>query len=47
MMKNIIKYEDFLNEKKGPCWLGYKQVGMKTKKGKMVPNCVKENKSNG
>lgn len=25
----------------GPCWPGYKQVGMKEKGGKMVPNCVK------
>ena len=25
-----------------PCWTGYKQVGMKKKGGKMVPNCVKE-----
>lgn len=25
---------------KGPCWDGYKQVGMKKKGGKMVPNCV-------
>ena len=25
-----------------PCWDGYKQVGMKKKGGKMVPNCVKE-----
>ena len=23
-----------------PCWEGYKQVGMKEKDGKMVPNCV-------
>lgn len=25
-----------------PCWKGYKQLGMKTKDGKKVPNCVKE-----
>ena len=25
-----------------PCWDGYKQVGMKKKGGKMVPNCVSE-----
>jgi len=25
-----------------PCWDGYKQVGMKKKGNKMVPNCVKE-----
>ena len=24
------------------CWVGYKQVGMKDKSGKKVPNCVKE-----
>jgi hypothetical protein len=24
----------------GPCWEGYKQIGMKEKDGKMVPNCV-------
>jgi|OM-RGC.v1.006317321 hypothetical protein len=25
-----------------PCWVGYKQIGMKDKDGKKVPNCVKE-----
>lgn len=30
---------DILNEKE-PCWKGYKQIGMKTKNGKEVPNCV-------
>lgn len=23
-----------------PCWKNYEQVGMKTKEGKKVPNCV-------
>lgn len=23
-----------------PCWDGYEKVGMKMKKGKLVPNCV-------
>ena len=29
-------------KKKGsdPCWAGYEAVGMKTKNGKKVPNCV-------
>ena len=27
-------------KKNDPCWVGYKQVGMKSKKGKDVPNCV-------
>ena len=31
-----------ITEKRGTCWVGYKQVGMKEKGGKMVPNCVKE-----
>ena len=26
--------------KKDPCWDDYKMVGMKTKNGKKVPNCV-------
>ena len=28
------------NEDADPCWTGYKQVGMKNKNGKQVPNCV-------
>ena len=33
--------QDWLLEKGGPCWEGYKQVGTKKgKSGKMVPNCV-------
>ena len=31
-----------MDEEKGPCWTGYKQVGMKKKGKKMVPNCVPE-----
>lgn len=30
------------DENKGPCWSGYRQVGMKKKNGKEVPNCVPE-----
>jgi hypothetical protein len=30
------------NEETDPCWDGYKQVGMKKKGGKKVPNCVPE-----
>jgi len=33
------------SEEKGPCWTGYKQVGMKKKNGKQVPNCVPESTS--
>lgn len=28
-----------------PCWQGYQQIGMKTKAGKKVPNCVAEKKN--
>ena len=27
-------------KEKDPCWKNYEQVGMKTKYGKKVPNCV-------
>ena len=33
-------------EGKGPCWDGYKQIGMKKKGGKQVPNCVPEEVEN-
>jgi len=36
----MIKLSHILNEDKSPCWKGYKQVGMKKKGDKMVPNCV-------
>ena len=36
----VLTFNQFLSEKKGPCWPGYKQVGMKNKNGKEVPNCV-------
>jgi hypothetical protein len=29
-----------IKEDTDPCWKGYEMVGMKTKKGKKVPNCV-------
>ena len=29
-------------EARGTCWVGFKQVGMKDKGGRKVPNCVKE-----
>jgi hypothetical protein len=45
------KLKDLMPEADGPCWTGYKQIGMKMKNGRQVPNCVpnesivKENKS--
>jgi hypothetical protein len=39
------KKADHMNEGDGdPCWDTHKQVGMKKKGGKMVPNCVPKNK---
>lgn len=42
--KHTKKYRQMYGEKKknDPCWDGWKQLGMKKKGGKMVPNCVKE-----
>ncbi len=43
--EKLTKKERELHEAEGegikdPCWKGYEMVGMKTKKGKKVPNCV-------
>ena len=38
MKKELENWKSFLLQEK--CWDGYKQVGMKDKGGKMVPNCV-------
>lgn len=29
-------------EDSDPCWKGYQMIGMKTKRGRKVPNCVPE-----
>ena len=42
MIKRLRDKKRKMNEKRGTCWVGYQQVGMKKKNGKMVPNCVKE-----
>jgi hypothetical protein len=31
-------------KKQGPCWSNYEMVGMKTKGGRKVPNCVPRKK---
>lgn len=39
----MITFKQYLEEmKKDPCWKGYKQLGMKDKDGKQVPNCIPE-----
>ena len=40
-LRNKSKSTD-LDEDKDPCWDDYKQIGMKNKNGKKVPNCVPE-----
>ena len=40
--RGVYQKYDGLDEARGTCWVGYQQVGMKKKGGKMVPNCVKE-----
>jgi len=35
-------YNILMEEKDDPCWKGYKQIGMKKKNGKQVPNCIPE-----
>ena len=36
-----MKFDEKMKEDKdNPCWPGFKQVGMKKKDGRMVPNCV-------
>ena len=43
---SIRKVQDSLDpmaeDKKGPCWDGYKMVGLKKKNGRTVPDCVPE-----
>jgi hypothetical protein len=37
---NYHEYGNEIVKEASPCWKGYKQVGMKNKNGKEVPNCV-------
>ena len=37
----MIKLKDLITEKRGTCWKGYSQIGMKKKGNRMVPNYVK------
>lgn len=39
------KVKGSTKSEQAPCWDGYKQVGMKNKGGKQVPNCVKMNEA--
>jgi hypothetical protein len=39
---DMIKLKELLNEIEEACWDTHKQIGMKEKGGRMVPNCVKK-----
>ena len=41
--KSTKKFKQMYGESEGPCWDTHKQVGMKKKNGKEVPNCVPKN----
>jgi hypothetical protein len=45
-MENKKKSNPEVSDKQAddPCWEEYKMVGMKTKNGKKVPNCVPDKK---
>jgi hypothetical protein len=41
-LKGLGWSDDFIEKMKDdPCWKGYQAIGMKTKNGRKVPNCVK------
>jgi hypothetical protein len=40
--RDYLQSKQELGEDKDPCWDNYKQIGMKKKNGKQVPNCVPE-----
>lgn len=40
MYESMMSFKSFLEEAKDPCWKGYKQLGVKDKNGKKVPNCI-------
>lgn len=42
LTKAVSKKSSSKGEEKDPCWDGYQKEGLKTKKGKEVPNCVKK-----
>jgi hypothetical protein len=49
LSKHTLKYRDMFGEENvdEACWSGYKQIGLKDKNGKKVPNCVPIKESGG
>lgn len=38
----MLTFKEYMTESEDPCWDGYRQLGMKKKNGKEVPNCIPE-----
>lgn len=38
----MLSFKEYVTEAEDPCWDGYRQLGMKKKSGKEVPNCIPE-----
>ena len=38
----MLSFKEYMTESEDPCWKGYRQLGMKKKNGKEVPNCIPE-----
>lgn len=38
----MLSFREYLKESEDPCWDGYRQLGMKKKGNKEVPNCIPE-----
>lgn len=37
-----MRLQEIFERRDDPCWKGYRQLGMKKKNGKDVPNCIPE-----
>lgn len=38
----MLSFKEYMTESEDPCWDGYRQLGMKKKGKKEVPNCIPE-----
>jgi len=38
----MLSFREYMTEAEDPCWKGYRQLGMKKKGSKEVPNCIPE-----
>ena len=42
----MLTFKEYITEDEDPCWDTHKQIGMKKKGGREVPNCVPKNEEN-